>query len=146
MATIQTSYPIPYMGDEFGNAPPAAQGGTVACFTNTIAHTDTTSKLLFTLPAGAVIVDTRVDVLTIFNDSGTDLLTVGTVADPDRYVDDLSGASVATTRAGGAATVPVTNLHEAATVAPLAINGLYAGENSDATTGLARVYVWFVTR
>lgn len=133
-------------GDVFGNAVTAAQGGTVSCFANTIAFTDATPKTLFVLPRGAVVVDYRVDVLTLFNDSGTDLLTAGTAADPDRYLDDVAGQTAATTRAGAGATTPVANLYEAPFANPTTIVGTYTGENEDATTGLARFYLWFVVR
>lgn len=50
---------------------------------------DGTVKELFLLPKGARIVDIIVDVEAAFNDSGTDLLEVGTKGNPDAILDDV---------------------------------------------------------
>lgn len=57
----------------------AGPGDPQALFaqTNTVAHTDTTAKTLFDLPADAVIVDIVLNVTTAFNDGTTDNLDVG---------------------------------------------------------------------
>ena len=54
-----------------------------------VLYTDIVEKALFLLPHGAVVLDVQVDVTTAFNDSGTDLLEVGVVGDPDAILNDL---------------------------------------------------------
>lgn len=130
--------------DSYGNIPPKS-GGSVGCIRGTIAYTDTSAKLLGELPVGAVIVDFYVNVSEEFNSSGTDLLTVGFEDNPDALVDDLSGASVALTRAGGAATLPTAEMNGSPTTEVKPITALFTQSVADADTGLA-TFVLFYTR
>lgn len=130
--------------DSYGNIPPKS-GGSVGTIRGTIDYTNTTSKALGDLPVGAVIVDFYCNVTTDFNSSGTDLLTVGFSDNPDALVDDLSGASVALTRVGGAATLPVTELNGTPTTEVKTIYGLFTQSVADATQGEAD-FVLFYTR
>lgn len=130
-----------YASDADGFASPNF-GGDLGVRYGTIEYTDTTAKLLFTLPEGAVIVDFYCDVKTAFDDSGTDLLNVGTAGNPDAYVDDLAGGTAALTRMGGAATLPRTDAMGAALTNDTPIYGVYAGQNANATAGVA-VFVMF---
>jgi len=118
-------------------------GKTVLFQTNTIAYTDTTAKPLFYLPANAKIIDVYVDVTTAFNSSGTDLLTVGTAADPDAFVDD---ADVSTTgrKLGSANAIALANQATGVGTADIAIQGVFTQSVADASAGAARVTVLYV--
>lgn len=117
-------------------------GKVVLSQTNTVAYTDTTAKELFTLPANAQIVEVYVDVTTAFNDTGTDLLTVGTAADPDAFVDDADVSS-AGRKLGSANATAAANMATVGT-SDVAIQAVYTGANTDASAGAARVTVTYV--
>lgn len=121
-------------------------GGDVAVKFATFAYTDTTAKALFTLPAGSVVIDYIADVQTVFNDSGTDLLIVGTSDNDDAYVDDLSGASLGRFRAGAGATTPITSLFNTPFARDTVIYGKFTGQNADATTGLVMVALFYIRK
>lgn len=132
-----------YVSDAEGFAPPK-YGGSVACMYAAVDYTMITATTLFTIPRGAVLIDYMVDISTAFDDSGTDLLTVGTVADPDRYVDDLAGGVAGRFRAGAGATTPVTNLWHTPFTEDTAIVFTYTGENTDATEGAGVVALFYI--
>lgn len=127
-----------------GFRPPATQGGTIAAAYGTIAYTDATAKALFTLPRGAVIVDTLCRVSTLFNDTGTDLLIVGTAANDDAFIDDLDGSSVTTVRAGSAATAPTADLWGTPLAADTVVYGKFTGQNGNASAGSATFVIWYL--
>lgn len=135
--------PAWYTRDSDGFAPPT-YGGALAIKYASFDYTDTTATQLFTLPAGAVIVDFGVIVTTAFNDTGTDLLNVGVTGDLDRFVDDLAGAA-GMTRAGAASTVPTAYLFAAPLAEETPVYGAFTGQNGDASAGAAvfyMVYMW----
>lgn len=133
-----------YPADKYGFTHPRFGGGVSVKY-NTITFADTTSKELFRLPAGAIIIDVLVDVTTVFNSSGTDLLIVGTSANDDAYVDDLSGAALGRTRAGAAATMPILDLFVALTT-ETAIFGKFTQSVADATTGSCIAALFYILR
>lgn len=135
--------PAWYTRDSDGFAPPT-YGGALAIKYASFDYTDTTATQLFTLPAGAVIVDFGVIVTTAFNDTGTDLLNVGVTGDTDRFVDDLAGAA-AMTRAGAASTMPTTYLFGTPLTEETPILATYTGENADASAGAATFYLVYMT-
>ena len=61
-------------------------------FDYTVEATATSTDVI--IPANSQIVSIDVNVETAFNDSGSDLLEVGSVADTDLYVNDVSIAAV----------------------------------------------------
>lgn len=136
--------PTSYVKDIFGNAA-TTQGGSVACYFGTVDFEDTTAKNLCELPAGAVIVDIRVDVLTAFDGASTKLLTVGPSDDPDGYVDDLDVSSAATSRLGDTS-IAASIAGGTPLVVPTVVVGTFADGGADATEGEAAVYIWFVIR
>jgi hypothetical protein len=132
------------VSDEYGNVPPRI-GGSVAALRATIAYTDTTNKALFEIPAGAVLIDYYVNVTTLFNDSGTDLLEVGFADNIDGLVDDLVVSSAALTRAGAGATTPATLLNDTPLTEPAVLYAKYTGQNANASAGAAE-FVLLYTR
>lgn len=100
---------------------------------NTVAYTDTTAKTLFTLPAGARILDIKVDVETAFNSSGTDLLDLGKTGTANHYINDLDIAAT------GRKAPTLTNL--GASTAPITVIATFVQSIADATAGLATVTV-----
>ena len=61
-------------------------------FDYTVENTATSTSVI--IPANSQIVSIDVNVETAFNDSGTDILEIGSVADTDLYVNDVSIAAV----------------------------------------------------
>jgi hypothetical protein len=55
----------------------------------TLAHTDTTAKDLFTLPAGAIIVEWIPNVTTLFNSDGTDQVDIGVSGTLEKFAANL---------------------------------------------------------
>lgn len=96
---------------------------------------DTTAKQLFALPKGAYVLDVRVQVETAFNDSGTDLLDIGTDSDADYFVNDADVSS--------AGYLAVTLLQAPKLTSLTGITATYTGQNSNASAGKALVYVVF---
>lgn len=111
---------------------------------NTVAYTDTTNKTLFVLPANAVIVDVILSVDTLFDDTGTDVLDVGTtVGDPDEYIDAQDVSSAAVVRMGASGTMP--NASGSVGGASVTVLGKYTGQNANASGGSATVTIFWTT-
>jgi len=105
-----------------------------------LAYTEVTAKTVF-LPPNSIISDIKVLVLPAFNAGTDDLLTIGTVADPDKYVDDLD------ITAAGVKTVPLLvagTLESASDTTELRV--LYTPSGTAPTTGLARIFIEYVQR
>lgn len=91
------------------------------------------------IPAGAVVIDGYIAVSTAFNDSGTDVIDVGTDADPDGF------ATVVDVSAVGIKPFDVLSTSDDATPSvDTKITATYTGQNSDSTAGVAEVVVLFV--
>lgn len=92
-----------------------------------------------TLPAGTIIHNCLRDVQVVFNDSGTDTLKVGTSSNDDSLCDtgdtDLTAVALNTDVVSGA--------FPAVLAADTTFLIRYDGQNSDATTGEAIVYLEF---
>ncbi len=125
-----------------GAATAVNTGKVVLSQTNTITFADTTAKNLFVLPANAQIVEVYVDVSTAFNSSGTDLITVGTAADPDAYVDDANGATTGR-KLGSADATALANMATVGTADAL-IQAVFTQSVADANAGAARITVVYV--
>lgn len=98
---------------------------------------DTTAKTLFTLPVGAVPLLAIVQVETAFNDSGTDLLKIGSGATTDYFA---SGINVGATGAKSVVLNEAPNLTRQTSV-----TATYTGQNGDSTTGRARINLLYST-
>jgi hypothetical protein len=97
----------------------------------TLAHTDTTAKDLFTLPAGAILVGFVVNVTTAFDDSGgSDLLDLGDGTTADRFVADQDVGSTGLSLLASA--------DESALSAATVVKGLYT-PGTGATAGAATI-------
>ena len=118
---------------------PIQTGGVVNTRYGAFAHTDTTAKLLFTLPQGAVIVGWTTNVDALFNDSGTDYLDIGDGTTANRFADDLDLSAVGQLVVGYAAGEMYTPL-----TAETGIYATYVGQNSNADAGHATLAVHFI--
>lgn len=103
-----------------------------------IAYTDGTVTV-GVLPAGAVVVGGGVVVTTAFNDSGADLIDIGTSADPDGLATDLDASAVGLKAADELATS-----NDLYSTSEVTITATYAGANADASAGAGIVYVEFL--
>jgi hypothetical protein len=113
-----------------------AQANALQAQRATIAHTDTTAKDLFTLPAGAIIIAFVVNVTEAFDDSGSsDLLDIGDGTTADRFVADQDVGSA------GLALVP--SADDAALSAATVIQGLYT-PGTGATAGAATITALYI--
>ena len=99
--------------------------------------TDTT----VVIPANSQIVSIEVNVETAFNDSGSDLLEVGSSADTDLYVNDVSIAAVGKIALGTAALCA--NWKDIGT-SDIKIGYIYNGANNDASAGAATVTISYL--
>jgi len=103
-----------------------------------VLYSNTSQTTIITLPTNAVIWDIQVEIRTLFNGSGTDLLDVGVTGTGNRYEDDLDISST------GFKTLTLTNVPDRMT-GSTNIAFQYTDENSDATAGAAYIYVHYST-
>ena len=99
--------------------------------------TDTT----VVIPANSQIVRIDVNVETAFNDSGNDLLEVGSSADTDLYVNDVSIAAIGKIALGTAALCA--NWKDIGT-SDIKVGYIYNGANNDASAGAATVTISYL--
>ena len=128
--------------DSYGNLPPRA-GGSLACVRATVIFSNVTSTNFAQLPAGAVIVDYYVDVITAFDGTGADTLEVGYSSDADAIVDALDISSAGLVRAGAGSTTPTDELNGTPLDEPTTLYYLYTDANSDAAAGSANIVIWY---
>ncbi len=102
----------------------------------TIAHTDTAAKDLFTLPAGAVIIGIMLNITAAFDDTGTDLLDIGTSDTADQFVADFDASSTGMTLQPPA--------DESAMSAATVVQGVYTGANGNAAAGAATITCLYI--
>jgi hypothetical protein len=113
-------------------------GDTDLSQTATIAYTDTTAKSLFVIPHPYRIIECYLDVTTVFNDSGTDLISVGFSGTQGAFMNGASGASAA--RVLGSASATLSGWYSATDDGlGTTVTAIYVGQNGDATTGAARI-------
>ena len=93
------------------------------------------------IPANSQIVSVDVNVETAFNDSGADILEVGSSADTDLYVNDTVISAVGSIAMGAAALCA--NWKDIGT-SDIRIGFIYNGQNQDATTGAATVTISYL--
>ena len=99
--------------------------------------TDTT----VVIPANSQIVSIEVNVETAFNDSGSDLLEVGSSADTDLYINDVSIAAIGKIALGTAALCA--NWKDIGTT-DIVVGYIYNGANNDASAGAATVTISYL--
>ena len=93
------------------------------------------------LPANSQIVSVDVNVETAFNDSGADILEVGSSADTDLYVNDTDISAVGSIAMGTAALCA--NWKDIGT-SDIRVGYIYNGANNDASAGAATVTISYL--
>lgn len=109
----------------------------VVVISDKVAFTDTAAKYMFSLPNKAIPMSFVVQVDVAFDDTGTDLLNIGTASDPDHFA---AGVVVSAT---GAITVP--SLVAGALDGRTGIYVTYVGENGNATAGRAQIHAVYAS-
>lgn len=122
---------------------PARNDGSqsVQTITKDITYLDVdTTVTVGVLPAGAVVIGAGAVVSTAFNSGSTDILDIGTSADPDGFATDISLAA--------AGVIAADELASSNDVGPYAsdttIVCVPAQTGTAASAGAARVYVQFI--
>lgn len=105
-------------------------GGVVQVARATLAYTDTVAKALFTIPAGAIIIDWIINVGTVFNDTGTDQVNIGVSGTAAKFASALDVSSTGL-KTSGVVAAEIGAVQAAA--AP--VLGIYAGQNANPSTG-----------
>ena len=90
------------------------------------------------LPANSQIVSVDVNVETAFNDSGSDILEIGSSADTDLYVNDTDISAAGSIAMGTAALCA--NWKDIGT-SDIRVGYIYNGANNDASAGAATVTI-----
>ena len=115
----------------------ASAAGMIIEVMDTILYSNTSATTIVSLPVAAVIHDVYVYVVTTFNGSGTDLLDIGVTGTGNRYEDNLDIAVAASFP-----TMSLTNIRDRMS-GTTSIIFQYFDQNSDASAGLALVYVQY---
>lgn len=102
-----------------------------------------TAVTIGTLPAGAIVVGGGVQLITTFNDSGTDLLDIGTTADADEFASAL--VISATAPVWIAADELATN-NSYSDTADITVTATYTGQNADPSAGVADIVIYYITK
>jgi hypothetical protein len=113
-------------------------GGAISTLRNTLAYTDTTAKALFTIPAGAIIVGWVINVTTLFNSDGTDLVDIGVSGTQEKFAADVDVATAGLKTAGVVAAQV-----GAVQATAQAVTAIYTNGGSAASTGAATIMVQF---
>ena len=108
-------------------------------FDYTVEATATDTNVV--IPANSQIVSVDVNVETAFNDSGTDLLEIGSSADTDLYVNDVAISAVGKIALGTAALCA--NWKDIGT-SDVRVGYIYNGANDDATAGAATATISYL--
>ena len=108
-------------------------------FDYTVEATATDTNVV--IPANSQIVRIDVNVETAFNDTGSDILEIGSSADTDLYVNDVSIAAVGKIALGTAALCA--NWKDIGT-SDVRVGYIYNGQNDDATAGAATATISYL--
>ena len=106
------------------------EGAVYAAVAQLLYTNQGTPLALFTIPSGAVIVDWVINVTTLFNDSGTDLVSIGVSGTQGAFALNVDVSSTGLKTTG----VVLTQIGNAQSGAQ-AVTALYTGQNQNATTG-----------
>ena len=93
------------------------------------------------IPANSQIVSVDVNVETAFNDSGADILEIGSVADTDLYVNDTVISAVGSIAMG---TAGLCNNWKDIGTSDIRVAYIYNGANNDATAGAATATISYL--
>ena len=115
-----------------------ATGGIANTLRATLAYTDTTSKALFTIPAGAYIIQWVLNVTTNFDSDGTDQVNIGITGTAAKFA---STVDVSTT--GLKTTGVVAAQIGAVQASAQPVLGIYAAGGSAASQGAMTIMVQF---
>ena len=110
-------------------------------FSFTFATEGAATNTNVVIPANSQIVSVDVNVETAFNDSGADILEVGSSADTDLYVNDTVISAVGSIAMGAAALCA--NWKDIGT-SDVRIGFIYNGANDDASAGAATVTISYL--
>ena len=110
-------------------------------FSFTFATEGTATDTNVVIPANSQIVSVDVNVETAFNDTGADILEVGSSADTDLYVNDTVISAVGSIAMGAAALCA--NWKDIGT-SDVRIGFIYNGANDDASAGAATVTISYL--
>lgn len=117
------------------------QYGVVQVLRAPLTFLNTTAKVIGVLPPGSIVVGGGINVSTLFNDSGTDLVDIGTSGDADEFGSALDVSAVGfkaldelATHDGYSATAEVT------------VTATYTGANANSTAGAGEVVIMYVTK
>jgi len=102
------------------------------------AEEGTATSTSVIIPANSQIVSVDVNVETAFNDSGADILEIGSVADTDLYVNDVAVTAVGPAALGTAGLCA--NWKDIGS-SDIRVAYIYNGANDDATAGAATVTI-----
>jgi len=124
-----------------GDVAQNAVGYVLMTQASTLTFADTAAKALFNIPKPYQIVDVYIDVTTVFNSSGTDLVTIGFAGTQNAFATAIDVASTGRKRgsAGAAQLANFLNTTDDGTV--LAVTGLFTQSVADATTGAANIVI-----
>ena len=123
------------VGDDVKNTGQVLMSQTFS-FDYTVEGTATDTNVV--IPANSQIVSVDVNVETAFNDSGADILEVGSSADTDLYVNDTDISAVGSIAMGTAALCA--NWKDIGT-SDIRVGYIYNGANNDASAGAATVVI-----
>jgi hypothetical protein len=123
------------VGDDVKNTGQVLMSQTFS-FDYTVEGTATDTNVV--IPANSQIVSVDVNVETAFNDSGADVLEVGSSADTDLYVNDTDISAIGSIAMGTAALCA--NWKDIGT-SDIRVGYIYNGANNDASAGAATVTI-----
>ena len=123
------------VGDDVKNTGQVLMSQTFS-FDYTVEGTATDTNVV--IPANSQIVSVDVNVETAFNDSGADILEVGSSADTDLYVNDTDISAVGSIAMGAAALCA--NWKDIGS-SDIRVGYIYNGANNDASAGAATVTI-----
>ena len=123
------------VGDDVKNTGQVLMSQTFS-FDYTVEGTATDTNVV--IPANSQIVSVDVNVETAFNDSGADILEVGSSADTDLYVNDTDISAAGSIAMGTAALCA--NWKDIGT-SDIRVGYIYNGANNDASAGAATVTI-----
>jgi len=103
-----------------------------------LSHT-VASTTLGVIPPGSIIIGAGVVISTAFNAQSTNVIDIGTTADPDGLATDLAGGTIGLIVADELATS-----NDLYTTTDVTIVASYAQTGTAATAGVGHVYVQFI--
>ena len=126
------------VGDDVKNTGQVLMSQTFS-FDYTVEGTATDTNVV--IPANSQIVSVDVNAETAFNDSGADILEVGSSADTDLYVNDTDISAAGSIAMGTAALCA--NWKDIGT-SDIRVGYIYNGANNDASAGAATVTISYL--